>query len=88
MRAHREYDEEYVIGEFTPDGRHVYMGWLDGICCCYGDVGYPIKAERFDTAKGARAYLKKEEDAKEWLKQHPKAKVLRMVSGFTVYPPR
>lgn len=87
MRAHREYKEEWVIGEFTPDGRHVYMGWLDGICCYYGD-GDPTKAERFDSAKEARDYLKKEEDAKDWLEQHPKAKVLRMVSGYTVYPPR
>ena len=88
MRSHREYEEQWVVGEFTQDGRHVYMGWLDGICCCYGEVGDPTKAEKFETAKEAKHYLKTDEDAKEWYEQHPKAKVLRMVSGYTVYPPR
>lgn len=88
MRAHREYEEEWVIGEFDEYGGHCYMCWGGDHHWCFIDGGNPEKAEKFDTAKEARDFMKKNEDAKVWLEHHPKAKVLRMVSGYTVYPPR
>lgn len=86
MRCHRDIEVFYIIGEFLPDGSHVYMAW-DG-CGAYGDTDSGDAAEKFDTAKEAKHYLATNEDAKEWYEQHPKAKVLRMVYGYTVYPPR
>lgn len=88
MRAHRSYEEEYVIGEFRPDGSHVYMSW--GVDCYmhYIDRSTPERAERFDSAQEARKFLEKDRDAKDWHKSHPHAKVLRIITGWTVYPPR
>lgn len=86
MRAHRDYVEMWVVGVFRPDGTHIYMTW-DG-CGAYGDSCSPEDAEKFESAREAHDWLRKDSEAKAWYKDNPKAKVLRMVAGFTVYPPR
>lgn len=86
MRAHKIYDTDYVVGVFRPDGSHIYMTW-DG-CGNYGDSYSPMCAEKFDSAKEARDYLRKDSKAREWFAYNPEAKVLQMVSRITVYPPR
>lgn len=88
MRAHRDCDEEWVVGEFLPDGRHIYMAWGGEGHGCYLDHATPERAEKFDTAQEARDWLRKDPEARHWHENHPKAKVLRMRSGFTVYPPK
>jgi hypothetical protein len=45
-------------------------------------------AEKFDSAKEARDYLRKDSKARKWFEYNPEAKVLRMESRLTVYPPR
>ena len=86
MRSHKIYETEYVIGVFRPDGSHIYMTW-DG-CGAYGDSCSPVGAEKFDSAEEAHDWLRKDPDAREWFENNPNAKVVQMVSRYTVYPPR
>lgn len=88
MTSHKEYEISYVVCDISIPGRPAYMALGGDGHDCYIDHCTPEKAEKFDTAKEARDWLRKDPEARQWKEQHPKARVLKMRSGFTVYAPR
>ena len=83
-RAHKDFETLYIIGEFCPDGSHVYMAF-DG-CGNFGDTYAADAAERFDSVKEAKSFLKQDEDAIDWVGCHPNAKIYQMKLGYIVNP--
>jgi hypothetical protein len=82
-----DLDEFWVVGDLVAKA---FMGWGGECCQCYIDFGDPSKAERFSTYKEALKYMKHDEDAAEWVKDHGGsrfAKPLRCRKSVVVYPP-
>ena len=86
MMSHKDYDICWVVGVITDCPRcNVYMAWGGNAHNCYIDHSTPKHAEKFDSPKEARDYIKKDPDAKRWFEEHPGARILKMRYGFTVY---
>lgn len=82
-----DLDEFWIIGDFVAN---VFMGWGGEIRQCYIDFGDPSRAERFSTYKEALKFMKSDEDAAVWVKEHGGswfAKPLRCRKSVVVYPP-
>lgn len=85
MRCHCDHEDFYIVGEIRKNGHRVYMAW-DG-CGAYGETYAGDKAEIFENRRHAKAHLKHDEDARDWLRNHPGAQVLKIRIGYKVYAP-
>lgn len=86
-KCYSSSDEFWVVGDFVAG---VFMGWGGRSHQCYIDFDDPSRAERFLTYKEALKYMKSDEDAAEWVKEHGGsrfAKPLRCRKSVVVYPP-
>lgn len=84
--CYNDLDEFWVVGDFVAD---VFIGW-DDETHRYVDFRYPSRAERFSTYMEARKFMKHNEDAAEWVKEHGGSrfvKPLRCRKSVVVYPP-
>lgn len=82
-----DLDEFWVIGDLMAKA---FMGWGGERRQCYIDFGDPSRAERFSTYREAQKFMKSDEDAAEWVKEHdgPRfARPLRCRRSVVVYPP-
>lgn len=83
----QDLDEFWVVGDFVAK---VFMGWGGESRQCYIDFGDPSRAERFSTCKEARKFMKSDEDAAKWVKEHGgprEVRPLRCRKSVVVYPP-
>lgn len=85
MILQKDSEVWYVVCDPSQPDRIAYMAWGEDGHDCYIDHSTPEHAEKFDSAKEARAYVKKDPDAKRWFEEHPGARILKMRYGFTVY---
>lgn len=86
--CYADLDEFWVVGDFVAKA---FMGWGGECHQCYIDFDDPSGAERFSTYKEALMFMKTDEDAVEWVKEHGGnrfAKPLRCRKSVVVYPPR
>ena len=86
-QRYSDLDEFWVVGDFFAE---VFMTWGGEIHQCYVDLSDPLRAERFSTYTEARKFMKHNEDAAKWVKEHGGsrfAKPLRCRKSVVVYPP-
>ena len=85
--CYADLDEFWVVGDFIAKE---YMHWGGERHGCYVDSGDPLDAERFSSYREARKFMKSDEDAARWVKQHGGsrfAKPLRCRRSVVVYGP-
>lgn len=85
-KKHEYYEEFWIVASFHCDGTREYMAF-DG-CGAFGDTCDGQVAERFESKKAARDFLKRDEDAREWLENHSNVRVVKIKIGYIVYPPK
>lgn len=87
MTYYSDLDEFWVVGDLVAQA---FMGWGGECHQCYIDFGDPSRAEHFSSYKEALEYMKSDEDAAEWVREHGGsrfAKPLRCCKSVVVYPP-
>ena len=80
-------NEFWVVGDFVAKA---FLGWGGECHQCYVDFGDPSGAEWFSSYKEALKFMKSDEDAAEWVKEHGGSrfvKPLRCRKSIVVYPP-
>lgn len=85
--CYADLDEFWVVGDFVAKA---FMTWGGDCHGCYIDGADPCEAERFSSYREARKFMKHDEDAAAWVKQHGGsrfAKPLRCRKSVVVYPP-
>ena len=85
--CYEDLDEFWVIGDFAAKA---FMGWGGEWHKCYIDFGDPSKAEKFSSYREARKFMKSDDDAAKWVKDHCGSQVvkpLRCRRSVVVYPP-
>ena len=85
-KCYSDLDEFWVVGDLVAK---VFMGWGEHNQC-YLDFFDPSRAESFSTYKEALKYMKSDEDAAKWVKDHGGSrfvKPLRCRKSVVVYPP-
>lgn len=85
--CYSDLDEFWVIGDFVAKA---FMTWGGDRRGCYIDGEDPFEAEHFSGFREARRFMKFDEDAAAWVKQHGGsrfAKPLRCRKSVVVYPP-
>lgn len=85
--CYADLDEFWVVGDFVAKA---FMTWGGDCHGCYIDGADPCEAEHFSSYREARKFMKHDEDAAKWVKQHGGsrfAKPLRCRKSVVVYPP-
>lgn len=92
--CYADLDEFWIVGDFVANvfmgWGNVFMGWGGECHQCYIDFGDPARAERFSSYREARKFMKSDEDAAKWVKDHGggwSVKPLRCRKSVVVYPP-
>lgn len=85
--CYADLDEFWVVGDFIAKA---FMGWGGDYHQCYVDFGGPLGAEKFSTYREAQKFMRSDEDAAEWVKEHGGSrfvKPLKCCKSVVVYPP-
>lgn len=85
--CYADLDEFWVVGDFVAKA---FMAWGGDCHGCYIDGADPCEAEHFSSYREARRFMKRDEDAAEWVRDHGgsrSAKPLRCRKSVVVYPP-